>query len=191
MAHPLWINLLVLVPLVSYYVWRSKPVVLTRKQLAASALFAFAFGLVEAAVVVYLRALLSTSAGYGASLSEVARFSQAINAATTDSPMLPSSVLVLEMCREAATMLMLVTVSSLMGARMGERWATFLFTFAVWDLTYYATLRIAISWPSRFTDMDVLFLIPVPWISQVWFPVLVSSLSITAVLLARKRVGEA
>ncbi|HZU42577.1 MAG TPA: hypothetical protein VE994_07900, partial [Terriglobales bacterium] len=32
------------------------------------------------------------------------------------------------------------------------------------------------------TDLDVLFLIPVPWLAQVWFPVLVSGLTALAVL---------
>jgi hypothetical protein len=64
----------------------------------------------------------------------------------------------------------------------------FLWAFAIWDLTYYAALRATIAWPARLSDMDVLFLIPVPWISQVWFPVLVSTLSVAAVLLGRKRL---
>src|SRR5437660_851793 len=36
-----------------------------------------------------------------------------------------------------------------------------------------------------FLDADVLFLIPRPWISPVWFPLMVSVLAILAVLFAR------
>jgi hypothetical protein len=36
------------------------------------------------------------------------------------------------------------------------------------------------------TDPDVLFLIPVVWVSPVWFPLLVSTLSVGAVLFARR-----
>jgi hypothetical protein len=188
MAQPLWVNLLLVVPFVSYYFWRRKPIPISWKQLVSCALFAIAFGAVEASVVVYLRAILGASAGYGASLSEVARFSHAVNAAVDPPPVLPNSLLALEIFREAATMVMLVTVSFLAAAMARERWLLFLWTFAIWDLTYYAALRATIAWPPRFTEMDVLFLIPVPWISEVWFPVLVSSLSIAAVLLGTKRV---
>jgi hypothetical protein len=189
MAQPLWVNLLLLVPLISYYFWRKRPISTTARQLLTCGLFAIGFGVVEAAVVVYLRAVLAMSAGYGATVSDVARFSLAINAATIDPPpVLSKSLLVLEMCREAATMLMLVTLSILAVPRARDRWPIFLWVFAIWDLTYYATLKATIAWPARLTDLDVLFLIPVPWISQVWFPVLVSALSVAAVLLGRKRI---
>jgi hypothetical protein len=186
MAQPLWVNLLLLVPFISFYFWRKKPISISRKRLLMCAVFAIAFGVVEASVVVYLRGILGTSAGYGASLSEVARFSNADNT-TADPPLLPRSVMALEMLREGATMLMLVSVSVLAGTITRQRWPIFLWTFAIWDLTYYATLRAVIAWPTGFTDMDVLFLIPVPWISRVWFPILVSSLSVAAVLVGSKR----
>jgi len=32
--------------------------------------------------------------------------------------------------------------------------------------------------------MDVLFLIPVPWVAQVWFPLLVSALTVLAIALS-------
>lgn len=192
MAQPLWVNLLLLIPFVSYYFWRKKPVSITRKQLLICGLFAIAFGFVEAAVVVYLRAVLASSAGYGVSISEVARFSHALSAATVDPPPeLPKSLLLLEMCREAATMVMLVALAFLSAEKGRERWPMFLWAFALWDVTYYAALRVTIAWPARLTDTDVLFLIPVPWISQVWFPVLVSSLSVVAVLIGTKRVARA
>ena len=59
----------------------------------------------------------------------------------------------------------------------------FLWTYAIWDVTYYMTLWATIRWPSSITDTDVLFLIPVVWVSPVWFPLLVSILSVGAVLL--------
>ncbi len=64
----------------------------------------------------------------------------------------------------------------------------FLWTFAIWDVAYYATLCATIRWPSSLTDTDVLFLIPVPWISPVWFPLLVSTLCVGAVLLSRRHI---
>jgi hypothetical protein len=46
---------------------------------------------------------------------------------------------------------------------------------------HMATVR----WPLSLKDPDVLFLIPVPWFSPVWFPLLVSGLAVAAVLLTR------
>ena len=66
------------------------------------------------------------------------------------------------------------------------RWAMFLWTFAVWDVVYHVGLWATVRWPSSLTTPDVLFLIPVPWLSQVWFPLLVSALALGAVLLARR-----
>ncbi len=99
----------------------------------------------------------------------------------------PESLLNVEVLREAATMAMLTTVALLAGVGITERFAIFLWTFAIWDLAYYAGLWATVRWPSSLKDMDVLFLIPVPWISQVWFPILVSILSLIAVLAAWKQ----
>jgi hypothetical protein len=38
------------------------------------------------------------------------------------------------------------------------------------------------------TAPDVLFLIPIPWISPVWFPLLVSTLCMAAVLHSRRSI---
>jgi len=47
----------------------------------------------------------------------------------------------------------------------------------------WATVR----WPSSLKDTDVLFLIPVPWISHVWFPILISFLTLVAVALSTRK----
>jgi len=188
MAHPWWVNLLIAVPFVSYFVWRREPFLITRTHILASALFAGSFGVVEGIVVVYLRAVLAALAGYGTSLSGVAQFSKNFNLAMVESAVLPGSLLKVEVCREAATILMLITVATLSAPNRPGRWAIFLWTFAIWDLTYYATLCVTIRWPSSLTDPDVLFLIPVPWISPVSFPLLVSALCIAAVLQSRRSI---
>jgi hypothetical protein len=58
----------------------------------------------------------------------------------------------------------------------------------LWDISYYAGLWATIRWPTSLTQFDVLFLIPVPWVAQVWFPLLVSVLALIAVGLTRKPV---
>ncbi len=59
--------------------------------------------------------------------------------------------------------------------------------FAFWDIFYYIGLWGAIRWPPSLFTPDILFLIPVPWLSQVWFPVLASVFSACAVVLGRKK----
>jgi hypothetical protein len=75
-----------------------------------------------------------------------------------------------EMLREGATMIMLVSIALLAAARAKERCAVFLWIFALWDISYYAGLWATIRWPTSPKDVGVLFLIPVPWVAQVWFP---------------------
>ena len=190
MAHPWWVNLLIAVPLISYVFWQREPISITRAQLFTSALFAASFGVVEGTVVVYLRAVLGAVAGYGASLSGVAQFSEVLNRAILEPTALPASLLKVEMYREVATIVVLVSVALLAAPNRQGRWAIFLWTFAIWDVAYYAALWVTIRWPSSLTDTDVLFLIPVPWISPVWFPLVVSTLCVAVVLLSRRQMSR-
>jgi len=187
-ASPWWVNLLVLVPVLAYWVWRRRGLELSPSQLLLAALFACAFGFVEGAVVVYLRAAVGLLPGYEGTLADVARLSSGLYRQTQSVRQLPPSLLAVEVAREAAALLMLVSVALLGAQRARERCALFLWCFAIWDLSYYGSLWATVRWPASLRDTDVLFLIPVPWLSQVWFPVEVSLLALLAVLLARRRL---
>src|SRR5260370_27629180 len=76
LAHPWWVNLLLLVPLVAYFLFRRKKPQLTRHQLLTSAIFALSFGFVEGAVAFYLGAAVGLLPGYADTLSHVARLSE-------------------------------------------------------------------------------------------------------------------
>jgi hypothetical protein len=184
-AQPWWVNLLLAVPLLIYLRWRRRGLALTAAQLALTAVFGAAFGFVEAAVVVYLRAAVGLLPGYKGTLADVARMSASVYE-QAQSVELPQSLLTVELFREGATIVMLITLALLAAQRIRERWAIFLWAFAVWDMAYYAGLWATVRWPGSLKDLDVLFLIPVPWVSQVWFPVLVSLLTLLAVALSRK-----
>ena len=99
---------------------------------------------------------------------------------------LPESLLTVEMSREAATMIMLLGVAFLAAKSFRERCALFLWSFAAWDIFYYAGLWLTVGWPPSLLTSDVLFLIPAPWVAQVWFPILVSALMLLAVVLASR-----
>lgn len=134
--------------------------------LAVLAIFGIAMAHFEGVVVVYLRKALGMldSDGNKESVEKI-----------------PKRFLYIEMTREAATIIMLVAIAYLVGETWLERGILFLWTFAFWDLFYYLSLYILIKWPPNFKTIDVLFLIPVPWIAPVWFPIGVSSLTILTI----------
>ena len=74
-AEPWWVNLLFAVPFLAYFVWRKKGIAVSLQALVITALFAMAFGFVEASVVVYLRAAVGLLPGYGGTLADVSRLS--------------------------------------------------------------------------------------------------------------------
>ncbi len=119
-------------------------------------LFGIAMGALEAIVVVYLRQI------YYPRLFEFP-----LN-------LLPPQMLTLEWLREASTLVMLAAVGILAGRNHLQRFAYFLYTFAVWDIFYYVWLKILLDWPPSLLTWDVLFLIPVPWIGPVLAPVIAS-----------------
>lgn len=175
-------NLAVLVPIVAYFFWRRSTVPITARQLIIVGVFASAFGFLEATVVVYLRAASGLLPGYCGTLSDVVRLSRQSQAIEE----LPKSLLTLEMLREAATLLMLISVALLTPVKSrASRVAVFLWAFAIWDTVYYSALWATVRWPHSIKDRDVLFLIPEPWFAPVWFPLLVSALALLAVLLTR------
>ena len=186
-AQPWWVNLAIFIPLVSYYVWRRNRLSLTQKQLITVGLFAIGFGFVEAAVVIYLRAAVGLLPGYGGTLSDVAQLSSGLFRQAQILSELPRSLFTVELIREAATIVMLTSVAFIAARRSRERLALFLWAFAIWDIFYYIGLWATVRWPSSLLTPDVLFLIPVPWLSQVWFPITVSALSILAVIFTRQR----
>ncbi len=171
-AQPWWVNLLVLIPFAAYYFFRKQRLSITKSQLLFLACFGTAFGFVEAAVVVYLRTVLGFPANYTPVISQQMQLFTG----------LPKTLLTIEFFRELATLVMLISVALVAVQKTKERWAVFLWIFALWDLFYYIGLWLTVRWPSSLTTTDVLFLVPVPWYAQVWFPILVSLLSIGVII---------
>jgi len=137
-------------------------------KLSLLALFGIAMAHFEGVVVVYLRKVLGLPDSES-NKESVEKFSK--------------RYLYIEMSREAATIIMLVVIAFLVGSTWIEKGVFFLWTFAFWDLFYYLSLYILIKWPPKLTTIDVLFLIPKPWIAPVWFPVGVSSLTILTIIV--------
>jgi len=186
-AQPWLVNAILLVPLLAYFSWRRAGVPLLARTLVISGVFAASFGFLEAMVVVYLRAAAGLLPGYRGTLSDVIRMSGEFYRQPQAISEFPQSLLALEVLREGATILMLLSVALLSSAKLRSRAAIFLWAFAIWDIIYYASLWATVRWPFSVRDRDVLFLMPVPWFAPVWFPLLVSALALLAVLLTRVR----
>lgn len=185
-AKPFWINLLILVPIIVYFFWRKSGIHFTKNILIFLALFGIASGITEASAIIYLRAPSGLLPGYDRNLSEVVNLSASIHDQAQLVAKLPKSLYVVEFIRQVATMIMLISIAMISARRWRERFAAFLWTFAVWDISYYIAFRAFIGWPSSLLDYDFLFLVPVPWYSQVWYPLLVSALSIFVILILKK-----
>ncbi len=127
------------------------------KKIILSSLFAISMAYLESSIVVYLRELYYPE-GFGFPLKEI-----------------PLHILVTEIGREAATILMLFAYAKSIGRNGREVFAYFAFNFGMWDIWYYLWLKLLIDWPVSILEWDILFLIPVPWIGPVLAPVLVSA----------------
>ncbi|PCJ64652.1 MAG: hypothetical protein COA58_13010 [Bacteroidetes bacterium] len=127
--------------------------------------FGIGFGMVEAAVVIYMRTLYFPEG-----------FSFPINA-------IADPIVFTELWREAATVLMLAAVGILAGKNKVQRFAYFLISFAVWDIFYYVFLKVLIDWPESLMTWDILFLLPVAWIGPVIAPIILSILMIGIALM--------
>ncbi len=134
--------------------------------------FAGAMAWVESASVYYLRAMVDRLEPY------------------QQNPLPMRGVLgPVEVVREVATLVMLLTVGMLAGSPARQprggalagrtrqtRLAYTAIAFGVWDILYYVFLRIICDWPKSLLDWDVLFLLPLPWWGPILAPICIASL---------------
>lgn len=146
----------------------STPLKTAITQLCIIVLFSIAFAYIESAVVVYLRQIFYPG-GFTFPLADFGVGK------------LWRRLLLTEIGREAATMIVILTTAFLFGKNRQQRFAFFLIIFAVWDIFYYIWLKVLIDWPASIMDWDILFLMPTIWASPVLAPVLAS---LTMLLIA-------
>jgi hypothetical protein len=139
---------------------------------AAALAFGAAFGYVEATVVVYLRAALGLVPG----------------AVMAHDPGTFGTFEAVEVARELATLVMIAAVGWIAGRSALERLAWAAVVFGAWDIVYYLGLRLTIGMPSSLDTLDVLFLVPTPWVGPVWAPLLVSLALVFVGLAAARRL---
>jgi len=114
------------------------------------------FGYLEAAIVIYLREVYYPQ-GFEFPLIPI-----------------PSHIMLTEIFRETATLLIMWATVSLAYTRLQSKVAAFMVLFGIWDIFYYLFLKLLLNWPESLLTWDILFLIPLPWVGPVWAPLLVS-----------------
>ncbi|HUS72968.1 MAG TPA: hypothetical protein VMY06_07855 [Sedimentisphaerales bacterium] len=156
-----------------------EPLKTTLMRLVIVVIFSIAFAYIESAVVVYLRVIFHPE-GFTFPLSDF------------DTILQHKALLLTEIGREAATIVLILTGAWLFGRNLQQRFAYFLTIFAVWDIFYYVWLKVLLNWPARISDWDILFLIPTAWAGPVVAPVLISiTLLVFAIaILFRDSVGR-
>lgn len=166
----------------------------TWTRLAVVAAFAIAMAFLESAIVVYLRQLFHLSGDFmtvtppAGSVWFSLPYFTLLRPGSLLSVLPDAQVANIEVWREVATMTMLLCVAWLSGSNLKSRFAHFIFAFGVWDIGYYAFLRLLLGWPASLRSLDVLFLIPGPWLAPVFLPMAISVVWIVgAVLMLRGR----
>lgn len=136
-----------------------------RSRILIVSIFAIAMALLETAVVIYLREIMYPE-GFKFPLEPI-----------------PPGITLTEILREAATLVMLVTIGLLAGKSFSQRFAWFIYSFAIWDIFYYVFLWVLISWPESIMTWDVLFLIPATWTGPVITPLILTVIMIGFAML--------
>lgn len=131
--------------------------------------FAGAFAYVESAVVVYLRAIYFDGV-----------FAFPVVTAWENGRQAMDPLIVVELGREAATIVMLAAVGVIAGTNGLQRFCYFMIAFGVWDIFYYVWLWLTLRWPESLLTWDLLFYIPLPWVGPVIAPVLIAAAMIAA-----------
>ena len=150
------------------------------KTILQVSIFAIAFGLVEASVIVYLRHLLG--AGYSPphiDRSEILFLTPGIAFLELQAAVKiiqDTTLLNIERLRETATLMMLAAIAVLTGKKIGDKITFFFLAFGIWDIFYYIFLRLTIGWPKTLADFDIFFLLPTPWVGPVIVPIVISSI---------------
>jgi hypothetical protein len=143
----------------------------------AIVLWAIAFAFIEAAVVEYLRAIYYPPYACGFTFPVL----------TVDQIRALGEEhwrrLLIELGREAATLVMLTAIGIVAGKNRRESWAYFMIAFGVWDIFYYLWLKLFLDWPPGMMTWDLLFLVPVPWVAPVLAPVIISAALIVSGLI--------
>src|SRR5437763_3624742 len=130
------------------------------RALTSLVLFGVAFGYVEAAVVVYLRAAyeplherLYPRAHGDPRLGGLLPFIPLQRLQSAGPAFVDWTAT--ELAREAATLLLLTAAALAVAHNFRQWFAAFVLAFGLWDLCYYVFLKVLIDWPASLLTWDI------------------------------------
>lgn len=129
-------------------------------------LFAFTFGYNEAAISYYLKVQEKNSEGQSTFLSAT-----------------PEKTLKIEKLRELASLFIMIFVGMLTRGNAFRKFASFVYMFGIWDITYYVTLKRITGFPYSLFEWSILYLFPFPWMAPVIAPFIISIIGIIGAIL--------
>lgn len=109
-------------------------------------------------------------------------FAQAVTEA------MPPRIVTLEQTRQAATVLVLVTVAVVAGRNLQQQFGTAFFALGGWIVLRYAAIRTITDWPTALTDVDTVIFLPDPVYAPVWMPIVIG-LGVAAIGVTLVRGG--
>jgi hypothetical protein len=133
---------------------KNKPARQDYTRIISVIIFSIAMGYLESAVVVYLREVYYPE-GFAFPLK-----------------MMSERVMITELFREFATLVMLAGIGIIAGRSRLERFGFFILAFGIWDIFYYVFLYVLLGWPESLFTWDILFLLPTTWVGPVIAPVI-------------------
>ena len=132
-------------------------------------IFAVAFAWVESAVVVYLRDIFFDG-----------DFGFPLVIKWEEGKRITHPFIRIELGREIATIIMLVSVGWIAGKNGFQKFCFFLIAFGIWDIFYYIWLVYMVAWPTSLMTWDLLFYVPLPWVGPVITPILIAAAMVVA-----------
>ncbi len=132
-----------------------------------------AMGYIDAVATFYVRGMLHVSQEGGA-------FARAVTEA------MPPRIVALEQTRQAAVILVLLTVSIIAGRNLLQQVGTFVFALGSWTVCRYIAIRTITDWPGALTDVDTVLYLPHAVYAPVWMPIVIGlALATVGVLVIR------
>jgi hypothetical protein len=163
------------------------------RRLLAMLIVAAALGYIEAALVVYLRQVSAPvrQRYHPDSVGELVPLLTLEQLESAGEGVL--ALLTVELCREPAPLILLLAAAWGLRRRRRDTLGFFLVGFGVWDIFYYAFLKVLLDWPASLGTWDILYLIPTAWVAPVWAPLAVAATmaAIGMVILLRRGVATA
>lgn len=99
---------------------------------------------------------------------------------------MPQRIISLELTRQAAFVLVLLTVAIVAGRNGLQQAGSFIFCVGAWIVLRYIAIRALTDWPASLVELDAVIFLPEPLYAPIWMTLILGlALGATGVLLIR------